>query len=787
MLSFQAFWSTQGSLTWFLRLLYSLYFLISVTEAQVFPTTTIFITTHRTFTSTQQCNANNLPFCERITWNPSGGASTGTGSFAFSQVSTISSTSLTSLQSSTILSSASFGESTSSSTTSSTIPGNSPFYIQTEFDGSDLFFQFSGGQVVLAPETPSDSSLSIPLLEINNAGFLHQSGNPEEIVFLRPNPTLLNRGFQLNKRQTNSTSSQRDACNVLHGTRNETKQGDLTAVFFLDGNGIYLRHEGAIYEYYRQLRSPGAESRRRQNPAASIFDVFMAVPGFNVPAGWERLNLVVNRQNPTSTGTNTQPSASISGTNIPSTSISSGGESTNGQSTTGGITTGSDITISTNQSPSSTPTDAYDIITSDGLQNFCSSLLSYSPSISTAISTSISTSTTISIVSTTSTSSTTTSTTPFAEIETLTSTTTSTSLATTVSDFTAPSPVRNLLDKRQIPSKLSTYDLTSLSSACSRAIPSPPIPSTTTTTTPSLTISTSITTDLSSTLEISIFTAPPQGTTTTTFVSTVSTDYAYAGYLLKRSSAYKDYALASLSSPSLCTSTTCGSTVGFTRLLFESDPSTGYLKVRLTGSDNDPWYLTVKDPTLRTTSDHDLLEFTPQSFYTINSRNYVLFVISSSFELSLTPNSPRNTLSLCTIQGVTYFYLSTAQNAPSGFSDLATGVGLPVVPIVALGILTISRFGGVEEGLSITTSLAIVSLITPLVTSIVALLATSIVTTSPIGSFTGNNGTFFIRSVCSFHSFRCLSSCTDILFSTSSSSEPTSSYQLSTPPPLTPL
>ncbi|KAK6353445.1 hypothetical protein TWF696_005408 [Orbilia brochopaga] len=557
--------------------------------AQTHTTTTVYITTQSTYFYTVYGQCNALPFCDAVTWAPL-------------SVSTSPATN-TAASSSGI-------DTSSSSTGTAPIPSVTTFYIQTDGDGEDLFFQFDNrGQVVIAPATITvgntrrqtdapmpkrqdggdinDLGLVLPLLQLNEKGLMRDAGDPKKIVLLRPDDSLYGPGDRSIEERANPKYGR-----VLYRSPAAIEADDIVRQFNIQGKTVFLvSPAGVKYEYYRVLQT---------NYTFTLYNLYMAAVGASVPSDWEKVTLVTDGNNappiPTViSGSSTSSSSSLS------TSFSSMNTITSGSST-------SSASSSTSSGLSDDVTAAYEVILSNSLQPYCSTLLQYSTfstptilSAQTTVSTSVSTD--LFIISETSVL------TESEYLDTVTVpsyTSTETSTATTV----LSTLINRRAEKRQIPDPLTTFVAAAISSGCMLAVTSP-VPTTevqiSTVTSIIGRVETSSSTDVTS--SVSTLSIPE----TQTFSGPPVIYTNYIGYPLSADFYTREYRTYVGSDPANGVTEMTSSVTGVLEMLVYDATADAWRITIYDPEEPDPFWLTVKQAGQSTTLADDTLTFRRQS------------------------------------------------------------------------------------------------------------------------------------------------------------------------------
>ncbi|KAK6528351.1 hypothetical protein TWF281_009594 [Arthrobotrys megalospora] len=324
-------------------------------------THTIYHTTRFTSTVTGSCIANSLPMCKNVSWLPislgnstaiggsttssgtSSGTGLGTGSGTFSGTSSdnesgTGTASSTQTQSTSGEGSASTRTGVSTGTGSATTtarPAPSNFFLEGGESFSGYFAVLGEDGNVFLTNVTSASGTGF---SINQFGIVSTLQEPVQNLVYHRNTTVL----RLQKRQDGLV----DWGELLASLPGTAATLGVTERFYFEGKELRLGNGGQIYSLYVQ----------QQN--GTFYQMKMARDGSDIPSSLTKLPLTYA----STSGTVTLAQPSDSGSTLISSSRSSSGT---------GTTTAGSGTVT----PSSAL--AYEIITSLGLQSFCSLLLGY--------------------------------------------------------------------------------------------------------------------------------------------------------------------------------------------------------------------------------------------------------------------------------------------------------------------------------------------------------------------------------------------------------------------------
>ncbi|KAF3142725.1 hypothetical protein TWF703_000228 [Orbilia oligospora] len=382
-----------------------------------------------TITSTLDSCDTGLPQCNQLVWP--------------TFVSNFSTTTIS--QSSAI-------SSTQDATTSSISAPRGGFVLEETLSG--FYFQLDDdtGRAILA--APGRDRLVPLTLAENVENLLQNSRNPFEILFLRYNASAIQ---ALQQESTSVLSLLREIRHTVD-TADTLQSSDYVGEWIWNTTvGQVELHQNQrrwiIYKLAGTLNSTIARMRSRELvKRANFYDLYMLPADIPIPENsrLQKAQFIANNVDmklhiflPT-----VAPVSSLSSTSLRSSS---------------GYNSGSDSNLATSQTvSSSTVPDAYDIITSLGLEAYCSLILSYNSHTTTTTSTSTSISTSYYALFTDPSS---------------TSTSTTTAGDTSVTRFvtaSAGTQKRHIpADKRSLENDLTNYPSSSILSACSRAASSP--------------------------------------------------------------------------------------------------------------------------------------------------------------------------------------------------------------------------------------------------------------------------------------------------------------------------
>ncbi|KAJ6264091.1 hypothetical protein Dda_0233 [Drechslerella dactyloides] len=632
-------------------------------QAQDYTTTTVYVTSQSTYFYTVYGQCNNLPRCESVTWAP--------------------------LETSTSPATTTASETSSSSSSSSTSTGPTPsvttFFIQTDGDADDLFFQFDNlGQVVIAPATitlsrrqtdapipdraqvPGDGGniedlgLVLPLPQLDEKGLMRDSQNPLQIVLLRPDDGLFKPGSpSIKGRQPEPPQYGR----VLYRQPAKIEGTDIVRQFQIEGKTVFLvSPAGVKYEYYRVLST---------DYSFTLYNLYMAAVGATVPDNWEKVTLVTD-------GDNIPPSPTV----ISVSSTSSSSSTTSPAPTTFRPTTSETTSSLSSESTSSGLSDnvssAYEVILANTLQPYCSSLLQYTVSIATTMGTLTTTSTSVSTeINTIS------STSIFTTLEWINTTTVPTDTLTTTSSATTVLSTlinrRVKFDERQVPDPLTTFVSAAIQGGCELAVTSP-APST-------IVIGSTVTSVVASTYT-SLTTSETSGTFTSSLSETLTvtgppvTNTDYFGYVISFDITTNEYSRYVGSDPDNSNTPVNRMTSDFPGVLemLEYDPTANAYKIRTYDpTSTDPYYLTVIDPAMSQGLSDDAMEFVTEN--TLNNSDRVLVWwqlepsnVTVAFSTDPLLNLGRDRLVACFTSGSQYtlFYSPPGRSYGSCFEAGAT-------------------------------------------------------------------------------------------------------------------